>query len=110
MFQDLAKELGVAPAPPVDGLLDISNVEEAALAAAILQDLIGEIPKDLPLQIAGVLELVEQPMVESAVQTIVNVQTFILPRSSAKECAAAVGVIGSQKILSISYITCAYLG
>ena len=61
------KQARVATAPLVEGLLRVTHAEKTALAAGILHHCINEIGHCAPLNAAGVLKLIEQPMVKRAV-------------------------------------------
>ena len=65
---DLVEEAVVAPAPEVEALLGVAYVEEGTLTGIVLHDLVDEVLQDCPLGTAGVLEFVEEPMVETAVE------------------------------------------
>ena len=57
--------LGAPPAPAVDGLLHVADDEDRAGRTGALE---CERAQDIPLCLTGILELVEQQMVEGAVQ------------------------------------------
>ena len=64
------KQRRFAAAPTIDRLLRVADVEEGALAAGVHNDLFDEGAKHGPLGAAGVLKLVEQPVVEALVDAV----------------------------------------
>ena len=67
----MAEQPVVAAAPAVNGLLGVAHVEERAVR--ILDDFVDQITDRGPLHVAGVLELIEQPVVQVAVEPVVDV-------------------------------------
>ena len=67
--EDAPEQARVAAAPLVDGLLDVADVEQRAVAVGILDDLVEEVFDDGPLDEGGVLEFVEQPVQIAGVET-----------------------------------------
>jgi len=72
LLDHVVEEAVVAAAPAIDRLLDVAHVEEGA--GVVLHDLVDQIRQRLPLAVAGILELVEQPVVEPAVEAVVDVE------------------------------------
>ena len=101
MCEYLSEEAGIPAAPAVNRLLHIADVEQAALATGILQDFIYEVGERFPLQIAGILKLIEQPVVESAVKTVIDVKPGVLPCYSTQHRSAAVLIGWGQQVLHI---------
>ena len=66
------EEPGVPTPPAIDRLFDIPDHKEAAGSGSILDHLVDEVFDGKPLQPAGVLELVEQPVVDPAVEPVVE--------------------------------------
>lgn len=65
---DFVEEAVVAAAPEVEALFGVADVEEGAFAGGVLYDFVDEVLHDGPLGAAGVLEFVEEPMVEAGVE------------------------------------------
>jgi len=75
-FMDVIKKPGVAAPPAVDGLLDVTYLEERAVLGDVLYHLVDKGLYDGPLQVAGILKLVQEPVVEAAIKTVVNPEAF----------------------------------
>ena len=99
--QNLIEQPGVATAPAVYGLLGVTNVEETALPAAVLQYLVGQVAQHFPLQIAGVLELVEQPVVELAVEPVIDVEPRLGRGKAADHRSPAGAVARGEQVLDV---------
>ena len=65
---DFVKEAVVSAAPEVEALFGVADVEEGAFAGGVLYDFVDEVFDDGPLGTAGVLEFVEEPMIEAGVE------------------------------------------
>ncbi len=63
-IRQMLEDRRVAAPPPVDRLLQVAHREEAPASVAVGNDLRGERAKRHPLLAAGVLELVEQEMLD----------------------------------------------
>ena len=65
---DLLEKPRITTAPAVDGLLGVADVEERASASITLDHLVDEIAQRVPLQSAGVLKFIKQPVIIRAIQ------------------------------------------
>ena len=63
----------IPTAPTVNRLLHIPNIKQTASPAVILKNLIKKVVQHSPLQITGVLKLVQQPVIQLTVQAIIDV-------------------------------------
>jgi len=73
----LAQQLRVAGAPSVEALLQVAHEEcgpPLGLLLVAADDLHEVVLEDLPLAGARVLELVEQPVLHAAIQTVIDVE------------------------------------
>ncbi|MEI7990866.1 MAG: hypothetical protein WCH93_00385, partial [Actinomycetota bacterium] len=72
VITDFKKQLRIAAAPRVDRLLGIPDIEERAGSSGILDDLINKRGEDVPLRAAGILKLVEHPVVVPGVEPVAD--------------------------------------
>ena len=68
--EDFKEESGVTSSPRVDRLLGVTHVEERPLPSAVLDHLVDEGTEHLPLDPAGVLELIEEPVIELRIEPV----------------------------------------
>ena len=72
---DSAQEFGIAPAPAVEALLEVTHEEgRPPFSRGIVRDFIKVIRQDFPLPGAGVLKLVEEPMLYATIESIIDVE------------------------------------
>ena len=75
-FEDVVEEARVAAAPGVDRLLHVPDLEERALLRNVLHRFVNQWFDDGPLQVAGVLELVEEPVVVASIEAVIDAQAI----------------------------------
>jgi hypothetical protein len=100
---NVIKKPGVAAPPGVDGLLDVPYLEERAVLRDVLYHLVDEGLYDGPLQVTGILKLVEEPVVETTVKTVVNPEAFKVVGFLAEDgCGLGMEVAAGQDDLQIA--------
>ena len=70
VVEDVEEELRIASPPGVDRLLGVPHIEERTLPPAVLDHLVDKGTQDLPLDPAGVLKLVQEPVVELRIEPV----------------------------------------
>ena len=63
IFEEASEDLGRTAAPAVDGLLQVADDEEAS-SLRVGQHFLDQRPHDIPLRPAGVLEFVDQDVLD----------------------------------------------
>ena len=77
LSENLTEQPGVAFAPAVDSLFDVTNVKKTSPAGLVLNDLVNQIGQHHPLQVARVLKLVQQPVIEFGIKSKINVEPVV---------------------------------
>ena len=70
VIEDFEEQIRIAPAPRVDGLLGVSDIEKAAVLCGIHEHFVDEGFQDFPLRAARILKLVEEPMLEFLIDAV----------------------------------------
>ena len=70
VIEDFEEQIRIAPAPGVDRLLGVSDIEKAAVLCGIHEHFVDEGFQDFPLRAARILKLVEEPMLEFLIDAV----------------------------------------